>query len=70
MESDPKVLAVVETILRLAKQLNLSTTAEGVEKESQARLLAQLGCDRLQGFLYAKPLTQQALLEKYGAEAG
>lgn len=69
MESDPKVLAVVETILRLAKQLNLSTTAEGVERESQATLLAQMGCDRLQGFLYAKPLTQKALLEKYGAEA-
>ena len=67
MESDPKVLAVVETILRLAKQLNLATTAEGVETEEQAKLLSGMGCDRLQGFLFAKPLTQKALLERYAS---
>ena len=68
MESDPKVLAVVETILRLAKQLNLATTAEGVELQSQATLLAQMGCDRLQGYLYARPLTQKALLARFGTD--
>ena len=68
MESDPKVHAVVETILRLAKQLNLATTAEGVETESQAKLLSRMGCDRLQGYLFAMPLTQQVFLDRYAGE--
>jgi len=69
MESDPKVLAIVETILRLAKLLDLSTTAEGVETQSQANLLASMGCDRFQGFLYARPLTQRDLLARYSQAA-
>jgi EAL domain-containing protein (putative c-di-GMP-specific phosphodiesterase class I) len=69
MESDPKVLAIVETILRLAKLLDLSITAEGVETTSQAKLLAKLGCDRFQGFLYDGPLTQTDLLARYSKAA-
>jgi len=65
MESDPRTLAIVETILRLAKLLGLSTTAEGVETSSQADLLRRLGCDRFQGFLYGRPVTQAQFLERF-----
>jgi diguanylate cyclase (GGDEF)-like protein len=65
MESDTRTLAIVETILRLAKLLGLSTTAEGVETESQAKLLRDMGCDRFQGYLYGKPVTQAQFLERF-----
>ncbi|MEN9355760.1 MAG: hypothetical protein RL318_3085, partial [Fibrobacterota bacterium] len=65
METDSRRFAIVETILRLAKLLGLSTTAEGVETESQAALLRELGCDRFQGYLYGKPVTQAQFLERF-----
>lgn len=62
MEDDPRSRAIVETIIHLARQLNLSTTTEGVETDSQARILRELGCTRLQGYLYGKPMPLGALL--------
>ena len=52
--ADPALLA--ETVISLAQKLNLKTIAEGVEREEQAEYLESLGCDEVQGFLYAKPL--------------
>ncbi|WP_348632815.1 EAL domain-containing protein [Mesorhizobium sp. M7A.F.Ca.CA.002.11.2.1] len=38
-------------MIDLARVTGLSTTAEGVETESQCNYLRKLGCDQLQGFL-------------------
>ena len=40
----------------MARSLNLLTTAEGIEDEAIRRLLAELGCDQGQGYLFARPL--------------
>jgi diguanylate cyclase (GGDEF)-like protein/PAS domain S-box-containing protein len=48
--------SLVEAIIALARRLNLSVVAEGVELESQADILKELGCDRLQGYLFGRPL--------------
>jgi len=48
---------VVEATIALSRRLGLSTIAEGAECEEQMRLLADLGCDRVQGFGIAKPMT-------------
>jgi diguanylate cyclase (GGDEF)-like protein len=55
-------IAIVDTIIRLAKNLGLSTTAEGVETVEQASILKELGCDYIQGYLYSKPLTHEELM--------
>jgi diguanylate cyclase (GGDEF)-like protein len=54
--------AVVDAVVRLAHALGLKVVAEGVENERQCRILSDLGCDELQGFMFAKPMTARALL--------
>jgi len=48
--------ALVATIVSMAGTLGLEVVAEGVETEEQLRRLRELGCDRAQGFLLARPL--------------
>ncbi len=47
---------LIEATIRMAQTLGLGTVAEGIETEGQAQLMAQLGCDKGQGYLYSKPL--------------
>jgi diguanylate cyclase len=54
--------AVVDAVVKLAHALGLKVVAEGVESVRQQNVLIQLGCDELQGFLFAKPMTARALL--------
>lgn len=54
--------AIVEAVVRLSHALGLKVVAEGVETEEQAKILAHLRCDELQGFLFAKPMPESALL--------
>jgi diguanylate cyclase (GGDEF)-like protein len=55
-------VAIVEAVVRLAHALKLHVVAEGVETQSQALRLRELGCDELQGFLFAKPMAELDLL--------
>jgi EAL domain-containing protein (putative c-di-GMP-specific phosphodiesterase class I)/GGDEF domain-containing protein len=48
--------ALVSAIVGLGRALGLSVVAEGVETDAQAARLRHLGCDVLQGFLYARPM--------------
>lgn len=47
---------MLEAMLIMAKNLDYSTVAEGVETSEQLSLLAEMGCDVAQGFLLSKPL--------------
>lgn len=49
--------ALIETIIGLAKYLDLEIVAEGIETESQRTLLKHLGCHIGQGYLFSKPIT-------------
>jgi len=54
--SDKKARVLVSGLIDLAHDLNCSVIAEGVESDEQVRLLAELGCDVIQGFLVSRPL--------------
>ena len=60
VESDTTARALVTTVVRVGQSLNLTVVAEGVETEGQRKLLAKLGCDVVQGFLYAPALSPPA----------
>lgn len=59
----PNGTVIAETIINLGKKLGLSTIAEGIETIAQADAVRAMGCDEVQGFLYAKPMPTTELLE-------
>ena len=54
---------IVELIINLARLLDLEVTAEGVETEAQRQRLMEMGCTRGQGWLYARAMPIEALLQ-------
>ena len=61
LETSADARAVVEAVVKLAHTLGLKVVAEGVETEGQNRILRDFGCDQLQGYLFAKPMSARAL---------
>jgi EAL domain-containing protein (putative c-di-GMP-specific phosphodiesterase class I) len=55
--------AIVETVIDLAHALEFEVVAEGVETVSQYARLVDLGCDRAQGFLFARPQPAELITE-------
>ena len=62
LEHSPDARAVVDAVVKLAHALGLKVVAEGVENPHQQQVLADMGCDELQGYLFAKPMSARALL--------
>jgi diguanylate cyclase (GGDEF)-like protein len=63
--------AIVRAIVDLARTKGIATTAEGVETLESAEFLTRIGCDELQGFLFARPLPYDeatALIRDLGYE--
>jgi len=52
---------LVETIIAMARGMGLSVVAEGVEQAEQEAILRHLGCEMVQGFLYSRPVSPEAL---------
>ena len=54
---DSDDVAIVQTTIVMARQLRLKVVAEGVETSAQRAFLKALGCDEIQGYLFAKPMS-------------
>jgi EAL domain-containing protein (putative c-di-GMP-specific phosphodiesterase class I) len=61
LESSAEARKITEAVVRLAQSLHLKVVAEGVESDAQYRILREFGCDQLQGYLFAKPMSAKAL---------
>ncbi|MFM2478977.1 EAL domain-containing protein [Celerinatantimonas sp. MCCC 1A17872] len=57
--------ALVEGTVKMAHGIGSIVVAEGVEKEEQAILMEHLGVDRMQGYLFSKPVTMQEIDSKF-----
>lgn len=58
--------SIAEIVIQLGRNLGLAVVAEGVEDERQAQILQALGCPIAQGFLFARPMTADALASWLG----
>jgi EAL domain-containing protein (putative c-di-GMP-specific phosphodiesterase class I) len=66
MATDPQESAIVTTIISLAHSMGLQVIAEGVETSEQARMLDQLHCDQIQGYLVSRPQPAQEIAKILG----
>ncbi len=66
MDVDPQSEAIVGSLVALAHGMGLKVVAEGVERSEQLDMLAALGCEEVQGYLFARPLAP----ERAGAMLG
>ena len=60
MLNDKKSFILIETIIRIAKRLDMDVIAEGVEIADEGRALIDLGCINAQGYYYSKPVDFEA----------
>ena len=56
---------ILTELMKMATALGVDTVCEGVEKEEQVRFLQEIGCSKLQGYYYCKPIPVEALFERY-----
>ena len=60
---DDKSRAILTNLVSMAKDLGMHTLAEGVETKEQVDFLAGIGCERIQGYYYARPMPGDSLAE-------
>jgi diguanylate cyclase (GGDEF)-like protein/PAS domain S-box-containing protein len=63
MDGDAQAATIVQTIVELARNLGLKAVGEGIETEEARDLLAACGCDFGQGFLMARPMPPDDVVE-------
>lgn len=63
MSKNPASLALVKSIVGLARNLNMKLIAEGIETEAEASIIRGLGCEECQGFWFSKPLPLEDALK-------
>lgn len=62
--SNYKAKTLIKSVVAMAEQIGMKTLAEGVETKEEASFLESIGCGRLQGYLYGKPLSYDDLKAK------
>ncbi|MGE5415794.1 MAG: EAL domain-containing protein [Acidobacteriota bacterium] len=63
LTDDNSNVAISQAVISLGKNLNLKVTAEGVEEPEQLAILKDLRCDKIQGFLFSRPLPADAIAD-------
>ena len=65
----PREQAVIGSLIDLCHKLGLGCIAEGIETKEQGELLKSLGCDRLQGYYFGRPMPPQEFFAQFGPGA-
>ena len=69
MEASGEGAIILESIVSLGHALGLTVTAEGVEQAEQVEFLQKLGCDEMQGFFFAPPLSAEEVDARVSLES-
>ncbi|MDO5702175.1 MAG: EAL domain-containing protein [Lachnospiraceae bacterium] len=56
---------ILTQLMQMASKIGVDTVAEGVETEEHIRFLTEIGCDKIQGFYYSKPVPLEVAIDKY-----
>jgi len=62
---NPESLAIIRAVVAMADSLEMSTTAEGVETEKELNVVRELGCKKIQGFYFGRPMEAPDALDLF-----
>ena len=65
-KDNPESLAIVRAVVAMADSLDMSTTAEGVETEAELDMIRKLGCKKIQGYYFGRPMNTVDALSLFG----
>lgn len=68
-KDNPESLAIVRAVVAMADALEMSTTAEGVETEDELACIRRLGCKKIQGYFFGRPMNNVDALALFGQTA-
>ncbi len=63
-EKNPKSRIILTELMRMAVSLNIETVTEGVETEEMVEFLSEIGCTKMQGYYFCKPISDQEIEER------
>ena len=61
----PESLAIIRAVVAMADSLGMSTTAEGAETEDEVKMIQKLGCRKIQGYYFGRPMIASDALELF-----
>jgi len=62
---NPESLAIIRAVVAMADSLGMSTTAEGVETEKELDVIRQLGCKKIQGYFFGRPMEAEDAIKLF-----
>ena len=60
-EGNEKARQILKNVINLAKDLGMQTLTEGVETDEAYHFLRENGCEKLQGYLFSKPISREEM---------
>ncbi len=67
-QNSPESLAIIRAVVAMADSLGMTTTAEGVENDDEADLIRRLGCNKIQGFHFGRPMPAEDAVKIFGRQ--
>ncbi|NJS14863.1 MAG: EAL domain-containing protein [Sphingopyxis sp.] len=65
-KNKPESIAIISAVVALADALGMSTTAEGAETEHEVETIRALGCRKIQGYYYGRPMAASDVMGMFG----
>jgi len=62
----PESLAIIRAVVAMADALGMSTTAEGAETEEEVQMIRKLGCRKIQGYYFGRPMIAEDARNLFG----
>ncbi len=69
-DTNPRSRVLLTELMRMAQSLGIETVCEGVETAEQADFLTEIGCTRLQGYHFCKPLPEEEIWKRHNSKEG
>ena len=66
-QQNAESLAIIRAVVAMAQSLEMTTTAEGAETFEEVQLIKSLGCDKIQGYYFGRPMDAQDALKLFSA---